>query len=176
MSSQPREIARATGFLGLATFLALAGISSGTPDDAAVSAARANAKQALKLAIGKLQETAGPDQRVTARADILDSNIARPLLTGVWNSWEIQASAPPTASDYQSAAKGAKFVGWLVSNPDATAATQIGFANQTPASPVTLMGTGTLGGKLLPAVSSPPRRFRSLLQPVRMPGPCSTRA
>lgn len=145
MSCQSRETNLATAILGLATCLALAGISSGTPDEAAVSAARSNAKQALKLAIAKLQETAGPDQRVTAMADILDSHIARPHLTGVWNSWEIQATAPPAATDYESDAKDAKFVGWLVSNPDAAATTQVSFANQGAISPVTLMGTGTLG-------------------------------
>ncbi len=145
MSCQSRETNLATAILGLATCLALAGISSGTPDEAAVSAARANAKQALKLAIKKVQETAGSDQRVTARADILNPSIARPHLTGVWNSWEIRATAPPTDADYHPDTKVAKFVGWLVSNPDATAATQIGFANQLPHSPVTLMGAGTLG-------------------------------
>ena len=34
--------------------------------------ARASARLAVELAIAKLQETAGPDQRVTAVADILE--------------------------------------------------------------------------------------------------------
>ncbi len=145
MSTQSCEIIRPTSSLILATCLVLAGISSGQPDEAAVSAARGNAKQALKLAIERLQETAGPDQRVTARADILNSDIARPNLTGVWNSWEIQATAPPTDADYHPDTKAAKFIGWLVSTPMAQAATEIGFASQLPQSPVTLMGAGTLG-------------------------------
>jgi hypothetical protein len=107
--------------------------------------ARANAKLALNLALGELQKCAGPDQRITARADILDANITRPHLTGVWTSWEIKATAPPQPAEFEKAARDAKFIAWLVSNNDSTAITGIGFANQAPISPVTLMGTGSLG-------------------------------
>jgi Tfp pilus assembly protein PilX len=48
----------------------------------AMSIARANARMALMLAIGELQKNAGPDQRITARADVLDEEIANPKLTG----------------------------------------------------------------------------------------------
>jgi hypothetical protein len=56
--------------------------------------ARQNALLALNIALGHLQKTAGPDQRITARADILDttttaltnSNVKQPLWTGVWKS------------------------------------------------------------------------------------------
>jgi len=58
----------------------------------AYSLARANAKLGLLVAIGELQEHAGPDQRVTATASILDGNpevpevngVAQPYWTGVW--------------------------------------------------------------------------------------------
>ena len=40
------------------------------------------------MAIGELQKNAGADQRITARADILDANTANPRLTGVWKSWD----------------------------------------------------------------------------------------
>ena len=55
----------------------------------AMATARANARLALMLALGELQRSAGPDQRVTARADILDDKIANPKITGVWESLEI---------------------------------------------------------------------------------------
>ena len=48
--------------------------------------ARANARMAMMLAIGELQQQAGLDTRVTARADLLDSK--NPPLLGVWKSWE----------------------------------------------------------------------------------------
>ena len=151
MSLPARKTTRVRCLLAFATCLALVGApssSSGTPEEeSAVSVARAHAKQALKLAIDQLQATAGPDQRVTARADILGSNVTRPRLTGVWNSWEIKANEPPSAADYDSLAKGTKFLRWLVSNPDAGALTQIDFVNSSVASPVTLMGQGSLGSQ-----------------------------
>lgn len=56
--------------------------------------ARANARMALMIAIGELQKYAGQDQRVTARAGILDTDpasaqidgIANPNLLGVWRN------------------------------------------------------------------------------------------
>jgi Tfp pilus assembly protein PilX len=63
--------------------------------------ARQNALLALNIALGHLQKAAGPDQRITARADILDSstttltnsNVKQPLWTGVWKTYN---SANPT--------------------------------------------------------------------------------
>jgi hypothetical protein len=59
--------------------------------------ARENARLALMLAIGQLQKHAGPDQRVTARADILGEGNFDPsckFWTGVWDSTD--PSATPT--------------------------------------------------------------------------------
>ena len=118
----------------------------------AMASARANARLALILALGELQRSAGPDQRITARADILDEKIANPKITGVWEASEIKATAPPKAADYEMDAKNAKFKAWLVSNPDPVAARQATFASKAPASPVTLWGRGTLGDQA-PATS-----------------------
>jgi len=57
--------------------------SSGHGDDQAV--ARANARLALISAIGQLQVELGPDQRVTAQADLLNP-ATDPQWTGVWSS------------------------------------------------------------------------------------------
>ena len=48
--------------------------------------ARANARLALMLAIGQLQRTLGPDQRVSATAEISGKTIAQPHWTGVWRT------------------------------------------------------------------------------------------
>ncbi|MFT5905220.1 MAG: hypothetical protein ACI9E1_000814 [Cryomorphaceae bacterium] len=52
----------------------------------AMAEAQANARMALMLAIGKLQQHAGSDMRITAPADILDEFY--PPALGVWRSWE----------------------------------------------------------------------------------------
>jgi len=62
--------------------------------------AREHAKLALHIALGELQKHAGPDQRVTARADILDDtpqtvvadNVRHPYWTGVWDTQQPDAA------------------------------------------------------------------------------------
>ena len=115
----------------------------------AMATARSNARLALMLALGELQRSAGPDQRVTARADIGDENVTHPQLTGVWESSEVNATAPPQAADYKKPAKDAKFRAWLVSHSDPLATREASFASQVLASPVTLWDKGTLGDKAL---------------------------
>ncbi|WOO40069.1 hypothetical protein [Rubellicoccus peritrichatus] len=66
----------------------------------------------LSIAIGELQTTAGPDQRVTARAEILEANgvnidPSMAMLTGAWDSRPYD----PTA------AKNNTLIDWLVSYP-----------------------------------------------------------
>jgi len=48
--------------------------------------ARANARMALMIAISELQKTAGPDQRITGRTDLLNESSPNPMWTAVWNS------------------------------------------------------------------------------------------
>ncbi len=54
--------------------------------DGHLAVARANARLALAEAIGQLQRAAGPDQRVTATAEILGDSVAQPHWTGVWRT------------------------------------------------------------------------------------------
>ncbi len=88
----------------------------------AAAVAQANARLALMLAIGDLQKSLGPDQRITAAAEILPaSKPAAPghaHWTGVWDTSTFNPATPDTKA----------FVRWLVSDSpsalaDATAAT-----------------------------------------------------
>lgn len=76
--------------VGLATFTRVE--TQVAANSQQLAAARQNALMALNIAVGQLQQAAGPDQRVTARADILDTAstalrttvVKQPLWTGVW--------------------------------------------------------------------------------------------
>ncbi|MEO5714249.1 MAG: hypothetical protein ABIT37_12250 [Luteolibacter sp.] len=83
-------------------------------------AARSNARLAMMLAIGDLQKFAGPDTRITARADVLDEK--NPPVTGVWKSWEgtdhqLTGAAPgrPVSPGNYQTKKQERFLSWLVS-------------------------------------------------------------
>ena len=66
----------------------------------AVAVAQANARLALMLAIGDLQKSLGPDQRITAAAEILPAaNPAAPgraHWTGVWDTSAFSPATPST--------------------------------------------------------------------------------
>ncbi|TVP79222.1 MAG: hypothetical protein EA353_06720, partial [Puniceicoccaceae bacterium] len=71
--------------LSIATFVRVESLSSA----AALSQleARQNALLGLQVALGELQRSAGPDQRVTATGDLLaGTHISRRNLAGVWDS------------------------------------------------------------------------------------------
>ena len=114
--------------------------------------AQENALFALKIALGQLQAAAGPDQRVTARAEILDSasttlrkvsgTLEQPLWTGVWKSGNASLDIANTGdpqrktsfgSTAPTAAQKATSATWLVSNPTPA----------TPVNPRTFVGTST---------------------------------
>jgi hypothetical protein len=95
-----------------------------TSQESAMTTARDNARLALQLALGELQRSAGPDQRITAPASLVDAS-ASPAVTGVWESWS--PSPEEGSPDYNSRktrqqstpelADG-EFVAWLASrNP-----------------------------------------------------------
>ncbi|MCC5844364.1 MAG: hypothetical protein JJU05_08950 [Verrucomicrobia bacterium] len=100
--------------------------------------AQSNARLGMNLALAQLQKAAGPDQRVTARAEILDADPGSPAVTGVtqpfWTAvWHTGAagldvvdsgtpqrqislgSTTPTRAEKSASAT------WLVSNPDPAA-------------------------------------------------------
>ncbi|QJE98704.1 hypothetical protein [Luteolibacter luteus] len=129
--------------VGLLTLSSLSLRATSQGDDLAI--ARANARLGLMLALGELQKHAGPDQRVTARADVLDDKIANPRLTGVWKSWEIKAGSPPSPAEYEKSSRNEKFLGWLASSDDGKAQTEIGFAESEAKVPATLWDKGSLG-------------------------------
>jgi hypothetical protein len=75
----------------------------------AMQVARGNARMALTLAIGQLQKTAGPDQRITAPAAVADKNYPQGF-TGVWKAWQ----PGEEGSKYDD--KESRFMGWLTSS------------------------------------------------------------
>lgn len=93
--------------------------------------ARQNALLGLKVALAQLQSEAGPDQRATGRADLLDNNAAtptadgvtQPFWTGVWRTVntdtgannELDVGTEPTLRSWSTADERSV---WLVSNPD----------------------------------------------------------
>ena len=69
--------------------------------------ARANARMALNLAIARLQEQLGPDQRINVSADLMDDEAAAGVekWVGVWDSDRVTGEEP-------------EFRGWLVSGSE----------------------------------------------------------
>lgn len=121
--------------------------------------AQANAKLALMMALGELQQYAGQDQRVTAEADILDSDgflgkdrdPSAKHYVGVYSTeeWQkrekngIRSSLLPYKSDRNKDA----FRRWLVSG-DPSDKNDINFATQSPTDPrrmVEMVGVGSVG-------------------------------
>lgn len=74
--------------------------------------ARANARMALMIAIGELQRTIGPDQRVTALADLKNPTAAMPQWVGVYgNTARANYDDAPDAVSYPPPT----LLSWLVS-------------------------------------------------------------
>jgi len=99
--------------------------------ESAMATARANARMALMLAIGDLQRNAGPDQYVTARAEILDASPSGTVVSGVsqpyWTgTWRTGAAGLDNSDTGVAAQRGTSFnntdrassAHWLVSDPN----------------------------------------------------------
>jgi hypothetical protein len=139
----------AVGLLSLSS-ISLRASSQG----AAMAHARANARLALMLAIGDLQKNTGPDQRVTARAEILDSrpdtpavdDVKQPYWTASWITGDLGLDSPNSGASQRqtsfnastpSIADKVKSGKWLVSNPNPNPSAA------TPLDPTTYNGTST---------------------------------
>lgn len=138
----------AVGLLGLSS-IALRSAQAGRYQ----SEARANARLALMLAIGELQNELGPDQRITARASVLDDNsssetpdgVANPHWLGVWNSWNDWLNSPQIKTTYDKG-RSKNFRRWLVSNPDPAATGNLALARSAaPAAAVEMVGASGPG-------------------------------
>ncbi len=84
--------------VGLLTLSTLSLRSSGQSE--AMEVARSNARMALSIAIGQLQKTAGPDQRITAPASFENPQAPKGL-TGVWKGALPSENAPVPDKDNQ---------------------------------------------------------------------------
>jgi len=133
--------------------------------------AQQNALFALNVALGQLQREAGPDQRVTARADILSttpgptaSNGATAYWTGVWKTYnpsgglnqQLDVTGTTTTSTNTmslrawstgttTGASGGPH--WLISNPSNTPLSPASYAG---AGGITVANVGTAGGTPVP--------------------------
>lgn len=106
--------------------------------------AQANARMALMMAIGELQEALGPDRRITGRAEMIarDPRVGVNLASGNPRSWwvGVAGSDPTLGLDARNPVSGTNPGAiWLVSglDPSAGAAAQLG---QNFANPVILFG------------------------------------
>lgn len=124
-----------------------------TSHDKLQAEARANARMALMVAIGRLQELAGDDRRVTAAADIqMDeaSEHGSRYWTGVWSN----AAGDAAGEEIYTKTPEAQFEGWLVSgadeDPENSDSTSISLDTS-----VTLVGAGTAGSVVREHVSVP---------------------
>jgi hypothetical protein len=114
-----------------------------------LSVARANARLALMLAMGELQKQLGPDQRISAKAEILDENpatekidgVAHPNYLGVWDSWNTWLTDKKLTDTnkslaiqdtYQRGRAPSLFRAWLVSHPAAAKYETAPSAKETP--------------------------------------------
>lgn len=93
-----------------------------TSADNAHLEAEANARLALRLAIGQLQQSAGPDQRITASGNLVNPNNPAGL-TGVWESQKLSPDGNPElevqktrTAAVESSFPDGEFVTWLNSD------------------------------------------------------------
>lgn len=150
----------AVGILSLSSITLRGGVHR---DAAAV--ARANARLGLMMAIGELQREAGPDQRITATAAILDdrpedpevAGVGAPAILGVWDShreWlNPEGGSRPISATYGKG-RGPAFRRWLVSSPDPAANSRLDKVVEAPAGSATMVaerpGSGPVKASAVP--------------------------
>ena len=123
----------AVGLLGLAS-VTLRSASQGD----AMATARSNARLAMMLALGQLQETLGPDRRVNAPADQADDSApAHGPWVGVYDAWPATSGVTNRPNP--------TFAQWLVSSPTPEELKNRGLPASVQSGEVVLVGRGTLG-------------------------------
>lgn len=167
------------GLLGLSTVSLRA-----TAETRAQSEAQANARLALMIALGELQQEMGPDMRVSAEAAIFDSNEASEVIEGVaqphwlasynaWGNWLNDSYTRPdgggaiSIQDTYTPRRQAMFRRWLLSMPEGMThddQAPINLTHWTDANSAILVGTGTLG--INAADRNPHQITRAYLHPV----------
>lgn len=153
----------AVGLLSLSS-VQLRGSSHGQ----AMAEARANARLALMAALGDLQRTMGPDGRISVPAEqSLPAATAETSphrqWTGVYEAWD--------ADQGLSRRPVPKFVRWLASTANRSAATERTSAANRETAEIPMVGTGTLGikgGSIAGAVTSPAMVVNSARQPGKI--------
>lgn len=143
------EKTRASGFVLVAVLLVVGAVTllmvvssmlsqierRAAANSGALEVARLNALFALDVAVNQLQSQAGPDQRITARAEILDSTpatvpvtgVSQPYWTGVWRTGDAKLDIGGDSSQrtislgalYPDAAQKDQKAVWLVSSTNA---------------------------------------------------------
>lgn len=123
---------------------------------AADAEAKANARLALMIAIGELQRQMGPDKRISARAEILDSNpstsdidgVANPHYLGVWDSWDTWLTDKKGSLSIQDTYKRGRdpslFRAWLASGINVEDYSA-GITGSSSADEALLVGSGSAG-------------------------------
>ncbi|MBB5350478.1 hypothetical protein HNR46_000702 [Haloferula luteola] len=127
----------AVGLLGLSSVT----LRSSRGGDS-MAEARANARMAMMIAIGNIQKSLGPDQRVTANSSAINGAVGEANALGVWKSWhwDPEASSSP---DYGDKRQG--FMRWLASSENDEMATSVRAAAQEYQDPVWLINPDTVG-------------------------------
>ncbi len=139
-----------------------------TSQGQSMAAARANARLSLVLALGDLQQTMGPDGRVSVPAGqslpgALADTSPHGQWTGVYEAWN--------ADEGLAVRPEPKFVRWLASSAEPEAARQKTFAETLEEEEVPMVGTGTLGTQTGPAtgaVTSPALPVTTGQQPGKL--------
>ncbi|QYY37235.1 hypothetical protein [Ruficoccus sp. ZRK36] len=157
-------------FLLLTSLTALVRVETmSTQTSSSEVVARQNAKFGLLVAMGKLQQLAGPDRRVTARAEITAAATPNPMWTGVWKStppleYNALAPIPPRMNGMETYTDSNLYLmNWLVSgnegtqtvdgadaipiiSPQRNLESNADFGHSATAEAVYLVGAGTLIG------------------------------
>lgn len=152
--------------VGLLSLSAISLRSTGQSESIAI--AKSNARLALMLAIGDLQKAAGPDQRITASANLVDPG-ASPGITGVWESWKPGDSGSQDYDSRKSTLQKAdevadgEFVTWLASRNPATPADpkKSPAAASASAANITLVSERTDGSQLVRGTYLSPLRVKA---------------